>query len=264
MIGTLHYEWIRLRSLRSTWLLSLAAVVVAVGLCWAFSTLIQGLQSSGTNVSPQETTIVLLTKSPMTLLVPAILGAIAACSDYRYGLVLATHSVEPRRWRAALMRSIVVATFAIGLVSACLLGAGGLAVLTLGGGVAITSVVSPLAVFVLLGAGWAVIGVSLGNIVRSQTVAVVLLVFWPYAVEPLVRVLLQSSPASWLHTVGGLLPAAAGEAAVRPSHAGASGLLNVSAQQPSPFTGALAFLLFVALTAAGAAALDRRRDAASG
>lgn len=258
VVRNLHYEWRRMISLRSTWGLAVLSLVAALLVCWGFSLV---LANQEVDASQAEAAMVLITRSPLTLLVPALLGTLAATSDHRYGLALVTQSIMPRRWQAPLLRAVVAAVFSSVLVGICVVATAFLAVATMGGQVDVLRVAPQLVLFVGLGAGWAAIGVSVGTTIRTQGVALSLLVFWPFTVEPLIRLLTRSAKSDRLNAVMNLLPASAGESAIRPNTPYEGSLLPGGPELTPAWLGALAFATFVLASLAVAATVNDRRDA---
>lgn len=259
MIGLLSYEWLRLCSLRSTWYLAGTSIVAACLVSWGFSIVLTDAATGP--IDPAEAAIVLLTRSPLTLLVPAILGVLAAAADHRYGLALVTQSVEPRRGRAPLARALVVGTCSSALVALCLAAAGVVTTVTMGNQADMTSVLPQLAVFALLGGGWAAIGVCVGTLVRAQGLGIALIVLWPLTLEPLVRLLTGALRIDLLDTLVQLLPSAAGEAAIRTGSTTSGGLLRASEGMPAPWLAGSAFAGTVLVALTVAATVNERRDA---
>src|SRR5690606_18903011 len=117
--AALAYEWIRLRTLRSTWWMLGISLIVTALLTLAFSGLILDLQAaSGQGVSGTEAVIVVLTRSVLTPVVAGLIGVFAIAHDLRYGAIVTTLLVTPRRIVALAAKALVVSSAAATLALA--------------------------------------------------------------------------------------------------------------------------------------------------
>lgn len=113
---------------------------------------------------------------------------------------------------------------------------------------------------VLLVVGWAVIGLGVAVLVRSQAFALALLLTVPYAVEPTIRSVGAVSGHERLAKLAGLLPFSAGSAMTDVSSAGSSTLLAPAVSRVHPLAGAAVFVTSIAILASIAVARFRRQD----
>jgi ABC-2 type transport system permease protein len=174
MPSTLHAELLKLRTTR-------APLLVALGLA-AFATLgpplillLEGPRRTAV-LADAAAQLDVLTLAPVTLFA-TVLGALVATSDHRHGTVVATLLVTPDRRRVLLAKAVVTAAAAVAVA-------------------VVTLVVLALSTAVLLatqGGAWqvplgllplhalraslpviamALVGLGVGELVRSQTVAV--------------------------------------------------------------------------------------------
>ncbi len=196
MSDALRYEWVRLRTLRSTYWLVGAAL--AVGLVVAVLT---GLLSRGSDL-PAEAVGVALTVGvafsplPVTAVLLGLLGVLAVGHEYRHGTIRATLGALPRRSTVVVAKLVVVAATCL-VVSVVSVGLD-LAVVALlrGGDVEVTGdVVAGLVGYVLLLVLWGALGVSATLLLRSMVLTVVLLLVLPLVVEPAVSAALFLVPA---------------------------------------------------------------------
>jgi len=263
----LAYEWVRLRTSRATWRLIAVAVAgtLLVGIALA-ALLLQMVRDGSVTVSPLEADVVVLTKSPVTPLVAGLLGVLAMGNEYRYGTIRTTLLVTPDRWRAFLAKLALVSVTAIAMVCVNLVLGWMVIGLMLRShplpGGQVPTVLRAQAGQAVIIVGWAVIGLALAALTRSQTAAILLLLADAYLVEPGLRLGLRSAPGP-LSAVPDYLPlGAAGTLTdVSGSVAQGSTALTVSSSSLAPWVGGGVFVLFVALLAVTAGIVFVRRDA---
>jgi ABC-2 type transport system permease protein len=122
--NTLAAEWTKLRSVRSTWVVMIAALVVSVGFSVLFAFLTeQDYQNlpvdQRTNFDAAGTTLVGMN---LGLIIVAVLGVLATSSEYSTGMIRLTLSITPSRGRVLTAKAIVVGLlgFVLGTVFATL------------------------------------------------------------------------------------------------------------------------------------------------
>ncbi|MFE2527585.1 hypothetical protein ACFXEL_25445 [Streptomyces sp. NPDC059382] len=262
MTTALAYEWWRLRTLRSTWWTSAATLIATAVLALAFGGLIKGMSADqGQTVPVSELLVVMLTKSPLTPVIAGTLGVFAMGHEYRYGTIRTTLALTPRRTIAFGAKAASIAVFSALLALANLAVAWAVAAPMLAGesldGVSAALLVHVHIGQVLLIVGWGLAGVALGTLIRSQTVALLVLLAIPFVVEPMLRAVLMNSGQSVLERAGAFLPFTAGGAMTSAADAGTT-LLDSSAQLSPLMGGVVFFALITAKTAAAATALQRR------
>ena len=240
-------EWIKMRSIRTTWLFVAFAIAVPV--------LISSLYAAFTSeIDPDTLYRALTAASIVTLILLGVLGASSYSAEHAFNTIRPTFSVTPKRARVVVGKAIVVAALALvvqsivvvgGLEIANLIAAGRDLDLDLGD---IEGLVPAATGLVLFAALFALFGLGIALIVRS-TAAGALLMLWPLLIESVIGGLLSlvsaDTVAEWL-----------------PYHAGTT----VFELQPDgdPFgrlVGGLVFAVFVLLIIATGAALTTRRDA---
>lgn len=264
-LGALRHEWIRLRSVRSTWVLFVGALAAA-GLVAVV--VARDITSGGQVLNDPEAVVSLLTGSSgvgplsFTALFAGLIGVLALGQEYRHGQMQTTLTAIPRRGALLLAKLVVVGLF--GAVTAAL--SIGIAY-TVGraeiGKAFDTSLLwdgsTPRALggFVALVVLTSLFGVALAGIVRSVPIAAVVLVGLPLLLEP-VLIWALSEDGFGAGNVAAYLPFTAGAQMVNlPGGDGPGYDLVVL----SAFTGGLTFLGFVALTTALSSAVFSRRDA---
>jgi ABC-2 type transport system permease protein len=246
-------EWIKLRSLRSTALTLLAAVVAMIALAWlvgwatnAHWNTMQPDERAGFNPIDRS-----LAGVNLAQLAIGVLGVLLITGEYATGMVRATFAAVPRRlpvlWAKAALYAVV--TFTLMLVSAFLAFLVGQHFLASHG----TTLSAPHAWRAILGVAVyltliGMLAVAFGFLIRSTAGGIATL-FGLLLVLPGVGQLL---PASWqAHTLPYL-----------PSNAGSSMFsVRVDPTALSPGTGLLVVCIWVAVALALAAVVVRSRDA---
>lgn len=260
MSRALAYEWIRLRTLRSTWWLSVISLVLSAALTVALAFGFRSQQSpaalavawtAGSGFSPV----------PFAAVFGAVIGVFTFGHEYRHGAIRATFTDIPRRGRIFAAKLIVPAAWAVVLSVAALVI--DWAVVRLIWGASTTAhgfAPSPtgrlLLGFVLLTVLWTLVGVALGGLLRSIPAAIVIVFVVPLVVEPVLSAVFTLVHALHsFHRLPDFLPFAAGSRMVATDVNGtvASGL--------SPTHGGLVFAAWTAVVAALAAVRVLTRDA---
>jgi ABC-2 type transport system permease protein len=175
MTRLVHSEFIKLRTLRSTYavgaaLLALVGIIVAAALGDA--------GSEGMTTPAQLREPVIVAAGLMTAIFVAVLGATTTASEYRHDTIAQRFLASPARSRVLLAKLVTIAT--IGGLLAALMVAVGLAIaqpmvaakhlsLALSAGDA----VQLLAGVIVAGAAFGMLGVLVGAATRSQSTAVI-------------------------------------------------------------------------------------------
>jgi hypothetical protein len=262
MRDALRFEWVRLRTVRSTyWLIASALVVhAAVGLLVAFAdrerpvdalAVVMVLTSGGAGMP-----------LPVAGIFMAVLGILATGQEYRFGTIQPTLTTVPQRIR------LLVAKVAVVCGPALLVGVVAL-VVNVGMGLVFWDRVpdlfqSPLDQvlpgFVLLTVLWAAVGVALGQLFRGVPGPLVVILVVPMIVENLVLRLSFSPTLDWLQPVARVLPFTAGQQLI--SFGGeVSGGDATEIDMLGRWPSASVFIAFVAAALVAAGLLLNRRDA---
>ena len=267
-------EWIKLRSLRSTWWSIGVALLISVGLGILFSALRgSDIQAHG-GFEPDQTALS-LRGFYLAQLAVGVLGVLFVTGEYSTGMIRATLSAVPKRvpvW-AAKISIFAIVIFAITLAAAFVAFLGGQAALSAykfhgqvipfkNGGISIigrgmhslgVSISNPGSVRAIFGAALFMVGVGLlglgcGFIIRNTGGAIAAL-FGLLLVLPL---LAQALPSSLQHHVTKLLPLLAGTA----------GMNTVGGtDQLSPWAGLGVFAIYVVAALGIGLYVLKRRDA---
>lgn len=265
MTGALRYEWVRLRTLRSTWWL----LFVAVGLNALVALAVARGVVEGTQKLDSEGVVTLITGgsgiSPLsiTAVLAGVVGVLALGHEYRHDLVHTTLTAMPRRGVVLAAKAMVVglwAAFAAVLAGVCAFGVGwavigdrwSLTLLDDGEGTT-----RALGGFVALVVLTALLGVALAGMFRNVPAALVVLLTLPLLLEPVLDEVLTLDAMADFSEAGRFLPFTAAQRMISVSGDG-SGHAFVPL---GPLGGALTFLAFVAVLGGFAALLFKLRDA---
>jgi ABC-2 type transport system permease protein len=189
-----------------------------------------------------------------TYMFAMVLGITGMTGEYRYQTITPTFLVSPRRHR------VVVAKIAAHVLMGILYGVAGLAATLVVGGTTmavrgyglgldadrlwLTMGLAVLAVGI-----WAVVGIGIGTLVRSQVAAIVVAVLFTFLVEPLATFALAALDWDWLVK---WLPGNASSALMAPG--------NVLLDYLQWWAGGLVLLGYGLVLAAAGIVLSVRRD----
>lgn len=252
MIDALKFEWVRIRTVRSTyWLIAAALVlnvVVAFSVAWATRNeplnpeLVGAVVTGGGPLSPVPFAAVFL----------AVVGIFATGHEYRYGTVQPTLTTVPQRSTLLAAKLLVLGATAV-VVTALSLLANVLTALVVWGEVPglVTQALPGYLVLVLL---WTVLGAALAQLFRGVPSALVVIMVVPLIVEQLVISLAFVPALDWLAAVIKFLPFTAGQQLVALSKATELEFLD-------RWVSGGVFAMFVAAVLAVAWTLFTRRDA---
>jgi ABC-2 type transport system permease protein len=209
----LRYEWVRIRTLRSTYWLIAAALVLnlTVAVAVALATrddplnheLVGAVVTGGAPISPVPFAAVFL----------AVIGVFATGHEYRYGTVQPTLTTVPQR--STLLAAKIVVLVATALVVAVVsLLANIAAVWTIWGevpGLTDWPLDEALPGYVVLVLLWTVLGAALGQLFRGVPSALVVILVVPLIVEQLIVSLSFVTALRWLAPAVKFLPFIAGQ-----------------------------------------------------
>jgi ABC-2 type transport system permease protein len=273
----LRSEWIKLRTLRSTWWCSAMIVVLSV----LFGLLIAAFinrdgQSLPTAEQDGDLVAVVTIGTSFTQLIAAVLGVLVISGEYGTGMIRSTFTAVPTRLPAVVAKLVVLAVsmFAVGLVSVVLTFAATAAILS---GHGIGAHLSDAAVWMpIVGSAAylslvAVLSFAIGALVRNTAGGIAAAIGLLLVLPILLAVAIGLTQATWLTNVNALLPSAAGAqlhtyAPPAPSHTvsgpGGRGPAQVAADVVLNGWGGLGVLLaWILVALIPALVLLRRRDA---
>jgi ABC-2 type transport system permease protein len=248
-----YSEWIKLRSLRSTWWTLGIFVVTTIGIGVLLSSVAAAHLSAGHHLSFGQLVTLNLYGAYLAPLTIGVLGGLAATGEYMTGQIRASLTAVPTRlpvlWAKLGLFAAVglivseVTVFLTFWIGTTILGHAGAGVSL--GQPGVLRAVAGTGVYLML---TGLFGLAIGAVVRNTAVAISALA-GIMLVLPVVTNLL---PTTWTVHFAEYLPSNAGQAilAVQPS----SGIL-------APWTGLALFAGYIAVVVAGAAVLLKRRDA---
>jgi hypothetical protein len=257
-------EWRKVTTTKMAWILALVALVFA-----AINTVTLTLVSSGVIPGTPQTQTANLLMEPdyiITLLAQAgsaatfalILGIIGMTSEYRHMTVTSSFLSTPRRGRVlavkmALYGVLGAAIAVLAMVTVVVVLIVTLTILGEEHAPITASMIGTVFVGALVGLTlYAVLGVSLGALIRSQVAAIIIALIWVMLVEAILGLLLPS--------VGKWLPGGALNAAMDVSlRSDASGGFAQADRLPS-WGGALMLLAYAVVFAVIASRTTLRRD----
>jgi ABC-2 type transport system permease protein len=271
MTDALRFEWVRIRTLRSTyWLTGLALVLPALlaGLLAAF--LPEDIWSEMGDSLGGALLLGGLTFSPLPLnaIFLAMIGAFAFGHEYRYGTMLQTLAAVPKRNMLMLAKllvvagwSLVVAIVGVLLNWALVVGLSGHSI-DLAGDPVGPALVGYLFYVVM----WGVLGVGLAALVRNLPVTIVFLFVFPLVIEPVLSAVLLLVPGlEPIREANNYLPFTAGLATANTFTASEAGQLvggaSPTVDSPARVVSGLTFALWIALILSPAWILFKKRDA---
>jgi ABC-2 type transport system permease protein len=270
MIDALRYEWVRIRTIRSTIWLSVIALVFGIGLSFlvAMGTSFSFDAGSGpagadlAGIGPGVVTQFATMGVPyFVAYILAMIGVFAWGHEYRHGMIRATLTALNSRTSSWVAKFVVVGLWVVLVGVLTMLGSllAGLVWLAddpvrLVTGATAGAAVRTLVYTVLL--TW--VAAAFTALTRNQTAALVLLFLWPLAVENVITLVFQLVPALRSHAdLTRFLPFQA-----------ADRILNQGTEATSvfgqPLSLAGALVIFGGLAVVGMAAslaLFHRRDA---
>ena len=200
MIDALRYEYLRLRTIRSTyWLLALALafqLVMSLLIAWRMSV-------AANPPSGDDAFDVLATIGASAGLAPlfvayiiGLLGVFSTGHEYRHGMIRATLTAVPNRTHVFVAKVISTAAIAaVGALGCILIALGGAA----GFGLDMPStgeLVNLTAGTVIYTALFALSGLAYAAITRNQTAAVALLMLVPSLVEQIIKAIILAIKSS--------------------------------------------------------------------
>ncbi|NUR07423.1 MAG: ABC transporter permease subunit [Nocardioidaceae bacterium] len=206
MTEALTYEWLRLRTLRSTWWLTGLAVLLGIGIALLISLAARSEISGNGGASADDVRFlpVAVVSQGSAIFVPyllayvvAMIGVFAWGHEYRHGMVRTTLTAVPQR------TSVWVAKFTVvGLWVLAVSALTGLVSLLLG-----ALVLSGTGLPMLTGEAWQMLGrcavyalaltwlvTAFTAVVRHQVVALVLMFLWPFLIENVISGVVSAVP----------------------------------------------------------------------
>jgi ABC-type transport system involved in multi-copper enzyme maturation permease subunit len=261
MIDALRYEWVRLRTLRSTyWLTGIALLVAGLLALPALSL------TDNPALSQQDYGDIITGGGGGAIFLISIfvglLGVFAIGHEYRYGTIRPTLCAIPRRsmLMAAKLILVLVWVLVVGLVAQalrffiCWLILGSKWTAHPFDGVNPRLWIGSIGYMVV----FALVGLALSGLFRSMPAAIVTLIVMPLIAENLIHGLLTIHALRSLRGIGKVLPFSAGSQIMSYPSNDDNGLAG---QLVGPWPGAFIFIGFLCILMALSWTLFERRDA---
>jgi ABC-2 type transport system permease protein len=250
---TMRSEWVKLRSLRSTYwsMLAAAVCIVGLGVVFAFAYAGQYKSQSPAQQAQFDPTTITLSGVWFAQLAIGVLGILTITAEHASGTIRSSLAAVPRRGRllaakAAVFGGVTLATCLPAGLAAFLIGQPILARSAPHASLADPGVLRAVAGAGLYLTGLAVFCVAIGIFIRHTAGAVATMVAVLFAVPTI----LSSLPDAWQHAARWL-----------PSNAGGSlWIVHRTPDALPPWLGFGAFLGYTAVLLLGAYALFARRD----
>lgn len=268
--GILRSEWIKLRSLRSTYWCYALIIVINIGLSAliAYQNLNSDTQGPGSRIAATDNAAEALTIITVGLalsaLISAVLGALSMTGEYGTGMIKSTFTADPKRLGAVFAKVLVfgVTTFVVGLVSlvaAALVAAPGLSTNKISfdwsDGHVWLALIGGAGYLALVG----LIAFGLGALVRSSAGGIAAGIGLLFVVPIVVQIITGVTNLKWVANINEFLPSAAG-GKIYAYGSGTSkvtdGLITLDATQ-----GLLVLVGWVVVLVGIAAVVVKRRDA---
>ena len=251
--GVIRSEWTKFRSLRSTYLMLLASVVLTIGLGALISAV---TANQWDNIGAKEKAVfdavsTSLNGVRIAELVIGVLGVLFVSSEYSTGMIRATLTAVPARTPVFVAKLIVFTsvTFVLSVISSFVAFFVGQILLstknldtTLSAPGAFRMVFGSALFVVVVG----ILGIALGTILRNTAAGISTLVAVLFVIPPLIGLL----PKSVSNTIGPYLPSNAGEAL----------WVIPDGKALSPWAGFVVMCVWAVVACAGAIVVLRRRD----
>src|SRR5690554_935730 len=271
--GVIRSEWVKLRSIRSTWWSYGILLLLTIGLGAQMSSSLsfQGVDGVPTQDAVQDLAVyAIMVSTDISALIVSVLGVLVIAGEYGTGMIRSTLTAVPQRLPALFAKALVfaVATFVVSAVAFTLTVPVSVGLLS-GNGMAVRlddpqywlALLGGVGYLVLVGLIAFAIGALLRNTAGGIAVALGLILAAPLALG----LLLGFSPPAWAQNIATLFPSIAGRMLFSypteqswvnlESPTGDSGWIT------DPWQAALVLIAWVVVLLAGAAVLLKRRDA---
>jgi ABC-2 type transport system permease protein len=213
MSDALRFEWVRLRTLRSTYWLIASALTLNAAIAFLVA-----LATRNDTLDEQIVGMVLAgggahSPLPLATVFLAVLGIFATGHEYRYGTIQPTLTTVPQRTRLLAAKIVVVGGTALVVAAVSMLVNVAAGLVFWGEFPDLTDqpLDEVLPGALLLALLWTVLGVALGQLFRGVPAPLVVILVVPLIVEQLVFRLSYAPPLGWLEPVVKFLPFTAGQ-----------------------------------------------------
>lgn len=222
MTGALKYEWVRIRTIASTYWLSGIAILLNAVVCFIIALSVTASNVDDLDVGQVTTwTWTAGASAPITPVLAgvffAVMGVMAMGHEYRYGTNKATLSAIPDRIAVLAAKVVMLSLWVVGVVAVSLLLDLGITWLFLDGPDFEAAAWRPIVNYFGYCLGFALAGFGLAAILRSQVGALVAVLVWPLVLEPIaygILTFIGESTNAGVGKLANLLPASAGRRAM--------------------------------------------------
>ncbi len=223
MTGALKYEWMRIRTIRSSYWMSALAIALTSGITFLMALTVSTSELSGDFDFDQATTFFLLAGASGPLIpvmaAPffAVMGVMAVGHEYRYGTNKATLSAIPDRVAVLSAKVVVLAAWVLATIAITLLLNLAITWLLLDNPSFGSHLLRPLLNYTGYCVGFAAAGMGLAALLRNQTGAILAVLTWPLVIEPIiygVSVGISEATGGGIGKLTNLLPASAGRRSI--------------------------------------------------
>lgn len=251
MLKSLQYEYRRMVSLRVTWLILGVSTLMVVLITFAFASFINEVSPPGSDKPANaEAIIVAVTRAPFAPMGAGLIGILSMGNEFRHRTVITTLLVTPNRTLVLASKavsvsvvSIIIAVLALTLGTITCMGVIG----TAHTGLELGLTGRAFAGFVVLVAGWGLLGLGTATLIRSQAGAILILIGFATVVEPLLNSILTMSNVQVLDQAAGFLPFTAASSMIATSAGALSATVGEASASLEPWAGGLVYSVFVAL-----------------
>jgi hypothetical protein len=243
--AAIHAEWIKLWSLRSTWILLAFNLLAGTIMSWAVG-MFSGEEASSVGTAWFYWTVI-------SAVMAAAVGVLVFTADLQHGVLAGMLTAQSVRWVILAAKVVGVGAFGLVLgVTAVIAGIGGASM----SGIPIGSA-GAIATGVLWALGYtvlaALLGLGVGVLVRSSAIAIAGVLIWGFMIEMLLTLFLPVEIARFL-------PFLAGDRMLAVPSPGLNA--EAVAVELSRFEGALVLGTYVALLMLAGTLVFNRRDVA--
>jgi ABC-2 type transport system permease protein len=266
-------EWIKLRSLRSTFWCAVIILVLTIGLAaLAAVVVLQGQEQAvqqavnGPALARSQVLQTVTLSSTFTALVAAVLGALMITGEFGTGMIRSTFAAVPQRIPALLAKALVVAVavFVIAAVAAVVALLVATAIMAgrgigpdLGDGGLWLALLGDAGYLALIGVLSLVIGAIIRNSAGGIATSIGLILVLPVVANLFAAI----AKAPWAQNVGAFLPSNAGSRMMGYLPAGQAAQPVLDGQLVlEPWQGLLVLLAWIVVLGVVAIVLVRRRD----
>jgi ABC-2 type transport system permease protein len=258
--GALAFERVRITTVRSTWILIAAGLLLT--LLIALGSVMAGRQDP-IDAGKQADLL-----SGATLLLPVFVGAVGVLAfghEYRHGTVRPALLAVPVRLQMLAAKAAVVAMTSAAAALGAVAGSWLLALAIRGNDVTSVGLTAGATDRVAVGTvlytvAWGLLGLALGGLLRSIPGAITLLLVWSLVAEPLILQLLVLDAFEPIRPIGSFLPFVAGER-MYAVDADTEAIASFVSNPVSPLAGGLLLAGYVAGLLALCLVLFEHRDA---